>query len=233
MEVEIKNRGAYGSALVKISGDEEFFSEAGKMYRASDNVKFETTTRSEEGAGFFGKLKKGMKSVLAGESFFMSSYTSVDGKEAEVGIAPTMPGEVHRVDVGATNWICAGGSFLAAGGGVKVDTKYQGIIKGMFSKEGLFYLKTSGNGPLIVSAYGRITEIEAKDGVSIDNGHIVAFTEGLEYTVSKAAKGWMNSMLSGEGLVLTFKGSGKILVQSHDMERFGRAVGPKLPPKEA
>ena len=96
----------------------------------------------------------------------------------------------------------------------------------------MLYLKTSGNGPLIVSAYGRITEIEAKDGISIDNGHIVAFTEGLKYEITKAAKGWMNSILSGEGLVLTFRGSGKILVQSHDMERFGRAVGPKLPARE-
>ena len=73
---------------------------------------------------------------------------------------------------------------------------------------------------------------EYGNGITIDNGHLIAFTEGLDYEISKAGGGWISSMMSGEGLVMKFRGQGKILVQSHDPSRLGGALGPLLPPRE-
>ena len=39
-------------------------------------------------------------------------------------------------------------------------------------------------------------------------------------------------MMSGEGLVMNFRGQGKVLVQSHDPSRLGGVLGPMLPPRE-
>ena len=69
---------------------------------------------------------------------------------------------------------------------------------------------------MLVNGFGRISEVSIGNGITIDNGHLIAFTEGLEYEISKAGGGWISSMMSGEGLVMKFRGQGKILVQSHD-----------------
>ena len=103
----------------------------------------------------------------------------------------------------------------------------------MFSKEGLVFVRASGKGDLLVNGFGRISEVSIGNGITIDNGHLVAFTEGLEYEISKAGGGWISSVMSGEGLVMKFRGQGKILVQSHDPSRLGGALGPLLPPRES
>ena len=231
MDANVANRGAFGSALVTLQPGEEFVSEAGAMYRASGNMEIEVKTRKREGGSLWGALKEGAKAMFAGESFFLSTYRIKDKQPGEVGLAPVLQGEVASPAVGRETWICAGGSFLGASGGVELDTQYQGLKRGMFSGEGMVYVRASGQGELLVSAYGRISEIEVRGGITIDNGHIVAFSEGLEYDIGKAG-GWIASALSGEGLVLKFRGNGRILVQSHDRDRLGRALGPLLPPRK-
>ena len=124
-------------------------------------------------------------------------------------------------------------AIVGVGGGITLDTQYQGLTKGMFSKEGLVFVQASGEGDLLVNGFGRISSVDVSGGITIDNGHLIAFTEGLEYTISKAGSGWISSMMSGEGLVMNFRGQGKVLVQSHDPSRLGGVLGPLLPPRES
>ena len=232
MNVKIDTEGAFGSALVTLEAGEKFMSEAGAMYRASPNMEISVESRKKENEGMWGAFKAGVKAMFAGESFFLSSYTPNDGQSGEVGLAPTHQGEVSSVKVGPEIWVCSGGSYLGSSGGVDLDTQYQGLAKGMFSKEGLVFVKASGEGDLLVNGFGRISSVDVSGGITIDNGHLIAFTEGLEYTISKAGGGWISSMMSGEGLVMKFNGNGKVLVQSHDPSRLGGVLGPLLPPRE-
>ena len=232
MNVKIDTEGAFGSALIILEPGEKFVSEAGAMYRASANMDIDVESRRKKDEGMWGAFKSGIKAMFAGESFFLSSYTPNDGQSGEVGLAPTHQGEVRSVKVGTDVWICSGGSYLGSSGGITLDTQYQGLTKGMFSKEGLVFVKASGEGDLLVNGFGRISSVDVSGGITIDNGHLIAFTEGLEYTISKAGSGWISSMMSGEGLVMNFKGQGKVLVQSHDPSRLGGVLGPLLPPRE-
>ena len=232
MNVKIDTEGAFGSALVTLEAGEKFVSEAGAMYRASPNMEIEVESRRKKDEGMWGALKSGIKAMFAGESFFLSTYTPNDGQTGEVGLAPTHQGEVRSVKVGPEVWICSGGSYLGSSGGITLDTQYQGLTKGMFSKEGLVFVQASGDGDLLVNGFGRISSVDVSGGITIDNGHLIAFTEGLEYTISKAGGGWISSMMSGEGLVMKFSGQGKVLVQSHDPSRLGGVLGPLLPPRE-
>ena len=232
MNIKIDTEGAFGSAIVVLEPGEKFVSEAGAMDRASPNMSIEVESRRKKDEGLWGAFKSGMKAMFAGESFFLSSYQTTDNTAAEVGLAPTHQGEVRKVEVGSDTWICSGGSYLGSSGGIDLDTQYQGLVKGMFSKEGLVFVKASGKGELLVNGFGRISEVSIGNGITIDNGHLIAFTEGLEYEISKAGGGWISSMMSGEGLVMKFRGQGKILVQSHDPSRLGGALGPLLPPRE-
>jgi len=225
VNVEILERGAFSSAVVHLEPGDEFTSEAGAMYRASSNVDIDVTTRSFGKGGVLGGLKR----MLAKESFFLSKYRVTDANSGEVALAPVHVGSVRRIDVAPeTAWISTGGSYLGSGPGLKIDTEFQGL-KGLFTGESISFVKVSGSGPLLVSAFGRIVEHDVEGELVVDTGHVVAFTERLSYSISKVGGSWIQSWLAGEGIVLRFSGQGKILVQSHNPSQFGGLLGPQLP----
>ncbi|MEM8932004.1 MAG: AIM24 family protein, partial [Acidobacteriota bacterium] len=81
------------------------------------------------------------------------------------------------------------------------------------------------------NTYGAILPIEVDGEYIVDTGHIVAFDETLNFTLSKAGKSWLSSILGGEGLVCKFNGRGTVWCQSHHPGSFGRALGPMLKPR--
>lgn len=226
MNIEILGTGAFESALVQLNAGEEFVSESGAMYRASGNMNIDVTTKKRGGGG---GLLGGLKRLLAGEKFFFSTYSTTDGGAGEVGIAPTHQGEVHVIDMdGSAGWLCAGGSYLGNGPEIEVDTKFQGL-KGFLTGEAPVFLHCTGTGPLVVTAFGRIVEMEVTEELIVDTGHVVAYQDTLEYSLSKVGGSWIKSWLSGEGIVMKFNGQGKILTQSHNPDEFGNMLGPMLP----
>jgi uncharacterized protein (TIGR00266 family) len=228
MRIAIEDRGAFASAIIHLDAGEGFVSESGAMYRTSAEIDVDVTTRSKGKGGIFGGLKR----LLGGESFFLSKYQAAGGVPGEVGIAPTLPGDVKQVDLdGSSRWLCAGGSYLGSGDELALDTKFQGL-RGMLSGENMFFVSVEGEGPLIVSAYGCIREAAIDGEVVVDTGHVVAFEDTLTYEISKAGGSWLRSFLGGEGLVMKFKGTGRLLVQSHNPSAFGAKLGRLLPPRE-
>jgi uncharacterized protein (AIM24 family) len=184
MNVKIDTEGAFGSALVTIEAGEKFVSEAGAMYRASANMDIDVESRKKKDEGMWGAFKSGIKAMFAGESFFLSSYTPNDGQSGEVGLAPTHQGEVRSVKVGPDVWICSGGSYLGSSGGITLDTQYQGLTKGMFSKEGLVFVQASGEGDLLVNGFGRISSVDVSGGITIDNGHTTNSTKTIHQQIT-------------------------------------------------
>ncbi len=227
MEIDIKEQGAFSAALVKLRPGEQFISEAGAMFRASSNIEIDVTTKSRGSGG----LLAGMKRMFAGESFFFSTYTCTGTVDGEVGLAPTLQGEVTLIECdGSRKWICTGGSYLASSPGLQINTQFQGL-KGFFTGESISFVEVSGQGQLLVSAFGRINQLEVKGALTVDTGHVVAFEDSLSYTPGKASSSWVQSYLSGEGIVLKFTGHGKIYIQSHNPSEFGGTLGPMLPPR--
>lgn len=227
MQIELTEQTTFQSALVHLDPGDQFISESGAMYRASANVDIDVTTRTKGSGGFLG----GMKRLLGGDSFFMSTYRTTDNQSGEVGLAPTHSGELRLVELdGSSSWLCAGGSYLGSTPDLELDTQFQGL-KGFVSGESLFFMRVSGTGSLLVTAFGRIHEMEITDGLVVDTGHVVAFEESLNYTISKAGRSWIQSWLAGEGFVLNFSGQGRILLQSHNPSEFGQMLGPLLPPR--
>ncbi len=228
MQIDILKRGAFGSALVKLQPGETFISESGAMYRASGNIDIDVTTKTKGKGGIFA----GIKLLIGGDHFFFSTYRVTDGRPGEVGLAPTLQGEVRVVDVDPSlSWLCAGASYMGSTEDLAVDTQFQGF-KGMFSGESMFFMRVSGRGQLLVNAFGRITELEVDGPMIVDTGHVVAFEQGVDYKVTKAGGSWVSSFVAGEGLVLEFDGRGKILVQSHNPKEFGKSLGPLLPARQ-
>lgn len=227
MQIDITTDGAFGSALVRLQPGEEFVSESGAMFRASSNVDVDVTTRSRGKGG----ILSGIKRLLSAENFFFSTYRTTDGGPGEVGLAPTLQGEVRHLAVdGARALMCSGGSYLGSSASIGVDTQWQGF-RGFLTGEAPFFLKLEGAGDVLLSAFGRIVEVELTDSLVVDTGHLVAFEEGIEYRLEKAGGSWLHSFLGGEGIVMHMTGRGRVWVQSHNPREFGTLLGRLLPPR--
>ena len=126
-----------------------------------------------------------------------------------------------------------GGAFMACTPSVDMDTKFQGA-KSLFSREGAFFLRAHTprgvEGKVFYTSYGAIKEIEVSPNapVVVDNGHVVAFTTGLSYNVSKVG-GMGSAIFGGEGFVLEFNGSGKVYIQTRNMESLATRLMPFMP----
>jgi uncharacterized protein (TIGR00266 family) len=178
-----------------------------------------------------GGILAGVKRLLAAENFFFSTY-SCNGPEAgEVGLAPTLPGDLAIIECdGSRKWLCTGGSYLGSDPELALDTQFQGL-KGLFTGESISFLQVSGSGKLLVSGFGKIVRLQVSGGMVVDTGHVIAFEDSLTYTPTKAGSSWIQSFLASDGVVLQFSGNGALYVQSHNPSGFGGALGSSLPPK--
>ena len=125
------------------------------------------------------------------------------------------------------------GSWIASDTGVDVDTKWGGS-KTFFSGEGLFLLRCTGNGDMLVSSYGAILTrtLGRGEGFTLDTGHVVAFDESVQYQVHKAGN-WKTTVLGGEGLVTRFEGPGRLWLQTRSPQDLIGWLVPKLPTKRS
>mgnify|MGYP002629695994 FL=1 len=228
MQINIKYRPTFALAEVQLQPGEMVRAESGAMVSMSSHVQVSTDATMGGKGGLLGMLKR---ATLGGESFFTNRFTAA-GAPGEVTLAPTLAGDmvVHELTADHALFI-QGSSFVACQDGISLDTKFQGM-KGFFSGENLFFLKATGDGPVVLNAFGGIETLDLDGELVVDTGHVVAFTSGLDYTVTKASKGWIDSFLSGEGLVLNFSGRGRLWLQSRNPGAYGKTVGALLPARK-
>lgn len=176
------------------------------------------------------KLKGGLGRLVTREAIVMNEFTAAKG-DAEIGIAPSLPGDLEHVALSGNDTIYLQSSaFVAATPGVKVESQWQGLVKGFFSGESLFLIRCSGQGDLWFNTYGAMIPIDVNGSYVVDTGYIVAFTQGLTYQVSRVG-GYKSLFFSGEGLVAKFSGQGRVWVQTRQLPAFLRWVQPFRPIK--
>lgn len=110
------------------------------------------------------------------------------------------------------------GSYVASSEEIAIDTRFGGA-KTFFASEGLFMLRCTGAGTLILSSYGAIHEVRLAPGerLTVDTGHLVAFDEDIGFSV-RAVGGLKSTLFSGEGLVVDLTGPGRILTQTRSTD---------------
>lgn len=221
MEAEILYRPAFSLTHVRLAANEEIRVEAGSMVSMSPGMTFQTGMQG-------GFLKSLARSVLGGESFFMNIYKAPQGG-GEIGLAPALPGDMFTLNLQNESLLVQSGSFVAAATSVEVDTKWGGA-RTFFASEGLIMLHAKGSGLLVLSSYGAIHEmtLATGQGITVDTGHLVAFSEGIGFNVRRIG-GVTSTLFSGEGLVVDLTGPGRILMQTRSMDAFLSWLIPRLP----
>lgn len=202
----VEGKPDYAFLTVKIPANETVKVEASAMATMDTHIKMKT------------KLKGGLGRMLSGENIFMNEFTAQNAP-GEIGIAPAAPGDLMHQYLDGNTLYLQNSAFVACSMGVAVETKWQGLVKGFFSSEGLFLIRCSGKGDLWFNTYGASIEIDVAGDYVVDTGNIVAFTEGLEYRITKMG-GYKSLFFSGEGFVCRFSGKGKVWIQTRTTGAF-------------
>lgn len=212
MEIQIRHAPAFAVARAVLAPGEAIKAESGAMMATSAGVSIESKME--------GGLMKGLKrSVLGGESLFMTTLTA-PAEGGWVDCAARLPGDAIVLDIdGAYN--LTRGSWMCSEASINIDTKWGGF-KNLAGGEGGFAIHATGQGKVALACYGAVDRIELADGESmvVDSGHLVAFSPEVQYTTRKATSGLMQTLKSGEGFVLNFRGPGEIYIQSRNPSEF-------------
>ena len=213
LEHSIDGRPDFSLLTVALPEGETILVEAAAMATMDPAIKMKT------------KAKGGVSRLFTGESLFINEFTAQNGS-GQIAIAPGAPGDLEHINLENQTIYLQNSAYVASTQGVKLETKWQGLIKGFFSGENLFLIKCSGVGDLWFNTFGAIVELDVGETqYLVDTGHIVAFTEGLDYSVTPVG-GYKSFFFSGEGLVCRFKGQGKLWIQTRKLNRFASWVWP-------
>ena len=175
-----------------------------------------------------GHMKSLARKLMNDETFFQQR---IEAEECpgEVLLAPNLPGDIRILDVGERQYRLSDGAFLASTEGVGLTTRMQSVGRALFGDNGGFFvMETEGSGRIALSGFGSIREIEVRPDrpMTVDNGHVVAWDASLEdeLTINTSRSGLLgklvNSQTTGEGILIKFKGSGRVLVCSRNKGGF-------------
>jgi len=206
LQFKIEGRPDYSFVTVQLPADQTIKVEASAMATMDTYIRMKT------------KLRGGLGRFISGESLFINEFTAEHGA-GEIGIAPSAPGDMTHVFLDNDTIFLQNSAYVASGVDVAVETKWQGLTKGFFSGENLFLIRCSGKGDLWFNTYGAMLEIDVAGDYVVDTGNIVAFTEGLDYDITKVG-GYKSLFFSGEGFVCRFSGQGKVWIQTRGVDAF-------------
>jgi len=213
---------------IYISPGEEIYAEAGKMLFKSDNILMETKIQGQTPKDIF---KDVLKRTIAGESIFMTYFTSTSG-EGYVAFAGDFPGKIEAIELKSNvSFITQRDSFICSEKNVKFSisvAKKAGVA--FFGGEGLIFEKFTGPGTVFIHGGGDFYSVELKENekIQIDTGCIVGFEETVDYDV-EFVKDIKTAIFGGEGIFLaTLKGPGRIILQSMTLARLRREIGGKV-----
>lgn len=226
MEYEILYPGAFPLLKIQLSKGETLKAESDAMVSMASNIDVEGKME--------GGLLGGIGRMLSGEKFFFQTLTARRGP-GEVLLAPAIPGDIVDVELdGSYSLVVQKDGFLAGSTGIEVSSKMQNLMQGLFSGEGFFTLKVSGKGTVFLNSYGGIHAINLEAGEEriVDNSHLVAWPDYMDYKIEKASSGWISSFTSGEMLVCRFKGPGVVLIQTRNPKGFAGWIKELLPPSK-
>lgn len=225
MKYEIKYRPSYGYLVVTLQPGESITAEAGAMTYMQPTIEVHTRKRKQ------GLLSTLGMTLLGGQSFFVNDFTATTGP-GEAGFSAAPLGDVEVLEVKPEKgYIIQKAAYIASEKGVNLDVEWQGFSKGIFG-QGLFMIKTSGQGQLFINTFGAIDRHILAPGqhLIVDNFHLVAFSDTCQYSVTKFG-GWKETFLSGEFLVTDVTGPGEVYIQTKNIRELADWIWTLIQPK--
>jgi len=209
---------------LEIEPSEKIFAEAGSMVYMSGNMKMEAKMR--------GGLLKGIGRKFAGETLFLTEFTSVGG----TGLASfggNAPGTIYPLELqGGKEFLVQKDAFLVAEDAIDMSIAFQKRLGAIFfGGEGFILEKLSGTGKAFIHACGDFMTFDLKPDqvLKVDTGSVVGWDSTVTFDIERV-KGIKTMFFGGEGLfITTLKGPGKVIIQSLNLSNLATALAPFLP----
>ncbi len=214
MKYQVKYDPSYSMLVVNLEPGEQITGEAGAMTYMTPTVEVRTRKREKSILGTLANT------LIGGQSFFVNDYAAVGGA-GEVALVAAPVGDIAKLGVQpGRGYIIQKASYLASSQSVDLDIRWEGFSKGLFG-QGLFMIKTTGQGDLFINTFGAIDRHELAPGqeLVVDNFHLVAFADTCSYNVERIG-GWKETIFSGEGFVTHIRGPGDVYIQTKNLKEF-------------
>lgn len=201
---------------IELDPGEGVRAEVGTMTYMENGIEMQTGT----GGGLF----KGLKRMITGESFFITTFLNHAREKSRVAFAAPYPGKIVPLDITALGgqFLCQKDSFLCAALGIEIEIAFtKRLGAGLFGGEGFILQRLTGDGMAFAHAGGTVIEKNLKPGetLRVDTGCLVAFAPSVNYDI-KFIGGFKNALFGGEGLFLAqMTGPGKVYLQSLPFSR--------------
>ena len=209
---------------LQIDPGEKIYAEAGSMVYQSGNINMEAKMR--------GGFLKGLGRKFAGETMFLTEFTSAGGT-GMVSFGGNAPGTIKPIELtSGKDFLVQKDAFLVAEDNVDMSIAFQRKLgAAFFGGEGFILEKLSGNGTVFIHACGDFVEFDLKPEqiLKVDTGCVVGWDDTVTYDIQRV-KGIKTMFFGGEGLFLTtLKGPGKLLIQSMTLSNLATSLRPFLP----
>lgn len=215
----------YGNDLqlieIELDPGEGVRAEVGTMTYMENGIEMQTGT----GGGIF----KGLKRMITGESFFITTFLNQARVKSRVAFAAPYPGKIVPLDLTALGgqFLCQKDSFLCAAQGIEIEIAFtKRLGAGLFGGEGFILQRLTGDGMAFAHAGGTVIEknLEPGETLRVDTGCLVAFATSVNYDI-KFIGGFKNALFGGEGLFLAqMTGPGKVYLQSLPFSRLADRI---------
>lgn len=201
---------------VELDPGEATRGEVGTMMYMDQGISMQTST----GGGIF----KGVKRMLTGENFFISSFKNTADSMQKVGFSAAYPGKIIPIDLREEDgsFLCQKDAFLCSAAGIEIKVAFtKRFGSGFFGGEGFVLQRLQGDGLAFIHAGGTCIKRELVQGekLRVDSGCLVALSETVDYGI-KFVGGFRNALFGGEGLFLAqLEGPGTVYLQSLPFSR--------------
>lgn len=208
------------AVVIALDHGEKVQAEAGALMYMTESITMNTGTG--------GGLLQGVKRILTGESFFITTFEHSGSGQGSVAFAAPYPGKIIPLNLSEKGtMLCQRNAFLCSAYGIDISvafTKKLGV--GFFGGEGFILQKLSGDGLAFLHACGTIIEKKLKphETLRVDTGCLVAFQESIHYDI-KFIGGIKTALLGGEGLFMAnITGPGTVYLQTLPFSRLAERV---------
>ncbi|NUP95355.1 MAG: TIGR00266 family protein [Planctomycetaceae bacterium] len=199
---------------VRLAPRDAVRAEPGAFVWMENGIEMETSTG--------GGVLSGLKRMIGGESFFVTTFTNQGGAPATVAFAAPYPGKVLPIDLSRGTVLCQRDAYLCSTTDAQISVAFtRRFGAGLFGGEGFMLQRIEGRGTAFLHASGSVVERTLGQGetLRVDTGCIVAMEAGVDYDI-QMVRGVKSFLFGGEGLFFAvLRGPGRVWLQTLPFSR--------------
>ncbi|MCY3000976.1 MAG: TIGR00266 family protein [Planctomycetota bacterium] len=199
---------------VRLGRGDAVRAEPGAFVWMETGIEMETTTG--------GGVLSGLKRMIGGESFFVTTFTNQGSAPATVAFAAPYPGKVLPIDLSRGTVLCQRDAYLCSTTDAQISVAFtRRFGAGLFGGEGFILQRIEGRGTAFLHASGSVVERTLGQGetLRVDTGCIVAMESEVDYDI-QMVRGVKSFLFGGEGLFFAaLRGPGRVWLQTLPFSR--------------